>query len=109
MTSPTKFYHVTEIALLIQSCEQSLVALAFVSEKISYAEFYQDFTKKPAFFEVWFWLRFNNLRLALGANLKFYASVAKWLEVTAAYRNMDCNILLCATKKKRLISLCLVK
>ena len=27
----------------------------------------------------WSWLKFNNLGLALGANLKFYTSVAKGL------------------------------
>ena len=30
MTSPTKFYHVTQIILLIWSCDQSLVTVAFL-------------------------------------------------------------------------------
>ena len=38
-------------------------------------------TKKTAFFEGWFWLKFNNLRLALGTNLNFYTSVAKGLKL----------------------------
>ena len=32
--------------------------------------------RKTAFFEGWSWLKFNNLELALGENLKFYTSVA---------------------------------
>ena len=34
-------------------------------------------TRKTDFFERWSWFKFNNLGLALGMNLKFYASVAK--------------------------------
>ena len=34
-------------------------------------------TKKTAFFEGWFWFKFNNLGLALGTNLKFYTRGAK--------------------------------
>ena len=36
-----------------------------------------DLTRKTAFFERWSWFKLNNLGLALGTNLKFYASVAK--------------------------------
>ena len=35
MTSPTKFYHVTQIILSMWSCDQSLATLAFLCEKIS--------------------------------------------------------------------------
>ena len=38
-------------------------------------------TRKTAFFEEWSWFKFNNLGLALGTNLKFYASVAKGLKL----------------------------
>ena len=38
-------------------------------------------TRKTAFFEGWSWLKFNNLGLALGTNLKFYTSVAKGLNL----------------------------
>ena len=38
-------------------------------------------TRKIAFFEGWSWFKFNNLRLALGTNLKFCTSVAKGLEL----------------------------
>ena len=34
-------------------------------------------TRKTPFFEGWSWFKFNNLTLALGANLKFYTSMAK--------------------------------
>ena len=37
--------------------------------------------RKTAFFEGWFWFKFNNLGLALGSNLKFYTSVAKELKL----------------------------
>ena len=38
-------------------------------------------TRKTTFFEGWSWLKFNNLGLVLGTNLKFYTSVAKRLKL----------------------------
>ena len=38
-------------------------------------------TRKTAFYEVWSWLKFNNLGLALGIALKIYTSVAKELKL----------------------------
>ena len=38
-------------------------------------------TRKTAFFEGWSWLKFNNLRLAQGANLKLNTSEAKVLKL----------------------------
>ena len=52
------------------SCDQSLIT-----------QFYKDLTRESAFFEGWSWFKFNNLELALGRNLKFYTSVAKWLKL----------------------------
>ena len=63
------------------SCDQSLVTVAFLLEKLSKPQFYKDLTRKIAFFEGWSWFKFNNLGLALGTNLKFYASVAKGLKL----------------------------
>ena len=63
------------------SCDQSLVTLVFLWEKLSQPEFYKDLTRKTAFFEEWSWFKFNNLGLALGTNLKFYTSVAKGLKL----------------------------
>ena len=77
MTSPTKFCNMTEIILWMWSCDQSLVTLTFVQEKLSSLQFYKDLTRQNAFFEGWSWFKFNNLGLALGTNLKFYTSVAK--------------------------------
>ena len=37
-------------------------------------------TWKAVFFEGWSWFKFNNFKLALGANLKFYISLAKELK-----------------------------
>ena len=54
-------------------------------------------TRKAAFFEGWFWLKFNNLRLALGTNLNFYTSVAKGLKLKVlgansyVYRSFEGN------------------
>ena len=61
------------------SCDQSLVTLAFLWEKLSIPQFYKDLTRKTAFLEGWSW--FNNYGLALGADLKFHTSVAKGLEL----------------------------
>ena len=45
MTSQTKFYHVIQIILQMWSCEQSLVTLAFLWEKLSLSQFYKVLTK----------------------------------------------------------------
>ena len=81
MTSLTKFYHVIPIRLKMCPCDQSLVTLAFLWEKLSQPQFYKDLTRKTNFFEGWLWFKFNNLGLALGVNLKFYISMAKGLEL----------------------------
>ena len=56
-------------------CDKKLVTLAFLSEKLS--EFYKDLARKNNFLEGCSCFKFNNLLLALGIALKFYASVAK--------------------------------
>ena len=38
-------------------------------------------SRKTTFFEGWSWLKFSNLRQALGTKLKFYTSVAKGLKL----------------------------
>ena len=63
------------------SCDQSLVTVAFLWEKLSQPQFYKDLARKNAFFEGWSWFRFNNLELALDRNLKFYTSVANGLKL----------------------------
>ena len=63
------------------SCDQILVTLAFLREKLSQPQFYKDLTRKTTFFEGWSWFKFNNLGLVLGANLKVYTSVAKRLKL----------------------------
>ena len=81
MTSPAILSHVTQIILKMFSCDQSLVTVAFLREKLSQPQFCKDLTRKTAFFERWSWFRFNNLRLALGTNLKFCTNVAKGLKL----------------------------
>ena len=61
------------------SCDQSLVALAFLWKRLSKPQFYKDLTRKTAFFDGWSWLKFNNLG-QLDANLKFYTIVMKGLK-----------------------------
>ena len=63
------------------SCDQSLVTVVFLWEKLSQTQFYKDLTRKTAFFEGCSWFRFNYLRLAPGTNLEFYSSVEKVLEL----------------------------
>ena len=81
MTSPTKFCHMAHIILWMWSCDQGLVTLAFVKEKLLQPHFHKDLTRKTAFFEEWSWFKFNNLGLALGANLEFYTSLSKGLKL----------------------------
>ena len=60
MTSPTEFYHVIQIIMYMWFCDPILVTLAFLREKLSYTQFYNDLTKKTAFFEGWSWFKLNN-------------------------------------------------
>ena len=41
----------------------------------------KDLTRKTTYFEGWSWLKFNNLGLALGMNVKFCTRVAKGLKL----------------------------
>ena len=61
--------------------DQSLVTLGFLLEKLSRTQFYKDLTRKANLFEGCYWLKFNNLELALGMALKFYTSVVKGLKL----------------------------
>ena len=76
-----KIYDVIQIILQMCSCDQSLVTVAFLWEKLSQLQFYRDLTRETVFFEGWSLFKFNNLRLALGANLKFCTSVTKGLKI----------------------------
>ena len=69
--------------LLMCSCDQHLVTVTFLWEKLSQLQFYKNLIRKTAFFEGWSWFKFNNLGLTLGTNLKFYTSVAKGLKLKA--------------------------
>ena len=62
--------------MLYCSCDQSLVTLTFLWEKLSRPQFFKDLTRRTPFFEGWSWFKLNNWQgLALGTNLKFYTSV----------------------------------
>ena len=63
------------------SCDQSLVTVGFLLEKLSQPQFYKDLTRKIVFFERWSSFKFNNLGLARGKNLKFCTSVVKGLKL----------------------------
>ena len=73
MASSAKFYHMIQIILLMRSCDQSLVTLAFLRKKLEVIRIsiLSGFDQKNRFFEWWSWFKFNNLGLALGMNLKF--------------------------------------
>ena len=45
-------------------------------------KFYKDLTRKKQFFEGWTLLKFSDLGLVLGINLKSYVSVTKWSKLT---------------------------
>ena len=77
MTSPTKFYHVTQTILQIWSRDQGLITLAFLLEKLSQPQFCKDLTRKKTFFERWSWFKLNNLGMALVMASEFYTSAAK--------------------------------
>ena len=63
------------------SCDQTLVTVAFLREKLSQPQLYKGLTRKTTFFEEWSWFRFNDLGLALGTNFKCYNRVAKVFEL----------------------------
>ena len=63
------------------SCDQNSVTLAFLLEKLSSPQFYENLTTKTNFFEGWSRFQLNNLGLVLGMSWKFYTSVAKGLQL----------------------------
>ena len=66
------------------SCDQSLVTVAFLWEKLSQPQFDKDLTRKNALVERWSWFKFNNLGLALGRNFTFYTNVKKELKLNVS-------------------------
>ena len=64
------------------SCDQSLVTIAFLWEKLSQPHFYEDLTRKTIDFVQYSWLKFINLGLALSMVLNFYTSVVNRSRLT---------------------------
>ena len=58
-----------------------MITLAFLGEKLSQPQFYEDLTRKTHYFEGCSWFKFNNWGLALGMALKFHTSVKKGLKL----------------------------
>ena len=81
MASQTQFHYFIQIILQMQSCDYSLVDLAFTEGKFSQPKFYKDLTRKTSFLEEWSWFKFNNLGLAIVTILKFYTIVSKGLKL----------------------------
>ena len=83
MMSSKKFCLVVQIIMYMCSCEISLVTVAFLWQKLSQPQFYEDLTRTTTFLRGGggSWFKFNDLGLALGANLKFYTSMAKELKL----------------------------
>ena len=63
------------------SCDQSLVTLTLLWEKLAQLQSYKDLTKKATFFEGWSWFCFNSLKLALVMTLKCYTNDTKRLKL----------------------------
>ena len=59
------------------SCDQSLVTLAFLGEKLLSPEFYKDLTRKTAFFERWSWFKFINLGVTQGRKVEILHQCGK--------------------------------
>ena len=65
-------------AVMWPSISMTEITLAFLWQKLSQPQFYNDLTKKITFWgTVRFRFRFNNLQLVLGMALQFYTSVEK--------------------------------
>ena len=58
-----------------------MITLAFLGEKLSQPQFYEDLTRKTHYFEGCSWFKFNNWGLALCMALKFHTSVKKGLKL----------------------------
>ena len=63
------------------SCDQRLIILGFLCEKLSYPQFYKDLTRKiilikMTYFERWSWFKVNDMALPVGMALHF-ASVSQ--------------------------------
>ena len=65
----------------MESCEQNLITLAFLREKLSEPQFYKGLTRKTTYFEEWSCFQLSNLGLVLGMALKFYTNVVKGLKL----------------------------
>ena len=105
MTS-TKFYYMTQIILYMWSCDQSLVTLAILWEKISQLQFWKDLTRKTKFFVGCPWFKFNNLRLALGMTLNFPRSAEEVLKLlTNIQKFFGANSYFCWSYRKSCIAL----
>ena len=105
MTSRKKFCFVTQIILQIWSCDQSLVTLASLGEKLSQPQFYEDLTRETTFLEGWSWFKFKNLRLRLGIALKFYTSVAKTLKIKVRKFSGEVSTFVKVRGEKRVVGL----
>ena len=67
------------------SCDQSLVTLAFLLEKLLLPQFCKDLTKKASLFEGQSWFDFNYTSAAKGLKLKvrkFLGLIVTFVEVT---------------------------
>ena len=52
MTPPINLHHVTQVLLQMGSCDQNLITLTFLGEKLSKPQFYKDLIRKKTFWEV---------------------------------------------------------
>ena len=73
MTSPTKFYHVTQIIVDVFMWPKFGNFCIYLREVIITSTL-RGFDQKKHFFEGWSWLKFNNLEQALSMALKLYTN-----------------------------------
>ena len=72
------------------SCDQSLVTLAFLWEKL--LQFYKDLTRKNNFFVGCSWFKFNNLGLIQGMASQFYTSAGKDWTKSQKFFGTNCEV-----------------
>ena len=73
--------YIVNVFIPPKCAHQNLPTLAFLWQKLSWPQFYKDFTRKTNFFDGFSRFEFNNLELALDLALKCDTSLIKRLKL----------------------------